>query len=77
MNDNVIYLTGAGREPETIETMDVHKKLSDAIYYVVLAVDGDNTLEIITNLQHLADVQSVMAEALEELDGNLVNPSSQ
>ena len=60
-----------------ISTVEVHKRLANAKYYVLLAVDANNDMDIITNLAHKEDLAVVLAAAQEEVDERISNSATQ
>jgi len=71
--DNIINFPGTNAEWESIGPMDVHKKLANSAYYVLLAVDENDDISIITNLTHREDAKMLIATALEDMNGDIAD----
>lgn len=68
MSDNVVKFPSKQSGHVVVEMKEIHDMMDNASYFVLVAVNDENLVHVMTNLMHVEDAQSVLAEAMEELD---------
>lgn len=68
MSDNVVKFPSKQSGHVVVEMQEIHDMMDNASYFVLVAVNEENLVHVMTNLVHVEAAQSVLAEAMEELD---------